>query len=260
MKKFNEFINESSQYVYLNDGRGGQGFRTNKYPRKNQRGVYSKSISNLNQKIKTYIDNLYGPFGFRYGVNDDINVNGIIINGEYISKMVNNYTIFKAFIRENNIKDEESFYNLIESSFDDVYNYKGDFFKRNSLPILINTTRKGNINEEKTLDKFEQVVKSKGTDIKIVRPTVEEDVKGIDGKFLLNGRYFTIQVKPFTSVTESNDTFYAESAGSLSLGVNYLALYNGDNYIILKNPNNNKITIEGSNFVYNSRNVLFKSI
>jgi hypothetical protein len=81
-------------------------------------------------------------------------VNGEMIGSEYISKMVNNYTIFKTFIRENKIKDENTFYSLLESKFDDVYHYSGSFFKRQSLPILINTSRKGNVNEIKCKQKF----------------------------------------------------------------------------------------------------------
>lgn len=259
MRKFKDIINEN-QTVYLDDNIGGVGFYTNKYPKRDQTGRYNKSISYLNNQIKNYIEYVYGPFGYSYGVQTDINVNGLIINGEYINKMVNNYTVFKSFIKENKIKDENTFYNLMESNFSDIYHYNGDFFKKETLPILINTTRKGNINEKKSLDKFKEVLLNRNIEIDILSPNLQEDVKGIDGKFLFNGRTYTIQVKPFTNVSMiSSGLFKAKSKGSLSLGVDYLVLYQENDYIILRNPKSNPISIEGENFIYNVENILFST-
>lgn len=254
MKKYDDFIKES-QKVYLDDNKGGDGFYTKKYGN-------GYTISALNNRILKYITSIYGPFGFEYGRgnDEDINVEGIIINSGYISKMVNNYTIFKTFIREFSISEEEDFYRKLVSNFDNVYHYNGDFFKSQSLPILINTTRKGNINEKKSLNKFKEVFGEKGFDVKIERPTVKEDIKGADGKFLYNGKYYTIQVKPFSQVGIKDGKIYATSEGSLSLGVNYLVLYKDDDYIILKNPSNNKIKIDGQRFVYGQNNILFTSV
>lgn len=249
MKKFTK-INESQQ-TYLNDGNKGEGFYINKYGE----GV---SIYTLNQRIKSYIDDVYGIFGFIYGENEDIEINGNVLNTEYISKMVNNYTVWKSFIRENRIKDAERFFEMITDSFDDVYNFKGDFFKNQTLPILINTTRKGNVGETKTLKKFKEVAKTKGLNITLIKPSVSEDIKGIDGKFVNNGRALTIQVKPLTGVEKKGNLFYAESTGSLSLGVNYLALYNDKNqFLILKNPDKLKIRIESKYFVYSIKHIVY---
>lgn len=257
MKKYDDFIKDS-QKVYLDDNKKGDGFYTKKYGN-------GYTISALNNRILKYITSIYGPFGFEYeddneGDNEDINVEGIIINSEYISKMVNNYTIFKTFIREFSISEEEDFYRKLVSNFDNVYHYNGDFFKRQSLPILINTTRKGNINEEKSLNKFKEVIGEKGFDVKIERPTIKEDKKGVDGKFLHNGKYYTIQVKPFSQVYIKDGKIYATSKGSLSLGVNYLVLYKDGDYIILKNPSNDKIKIDGQSFVYGQNHILFTSV
>ena len=257
MKNYLEFIKEG-QTVFLGDT--DSGFYTNKYSKRGYKGSYTKSISYLNNKIKNYIDTVYGPYGYKYGDNSDININGLVINGEYIDKMVNNYTIFKRFIKDFSINTEDEFYEKIVDSFDNVYHYEGDFFKRNSLPILINTTRKGNINEKKSLEKFIKVISDKGIDITIQKPSIEEDVKGVDGKFTHNGRSYTIQVKPFSSINIKDGVVYAKSDGSLSLGVNYLILYKGEDYIILKNPSNNKIIIDGSNFVYNQGNILYTDV
>jgi len=181
IKKYSNYINEAVQTAYLNDNQGGTGFYTNKYG--------PNSLATLNSDILEYITDIYKVYGFIYqSGNKDIDVNGKLINTEYIDKMVNNYTIFKTFIRENSIKNETDFYSLIRSKFDDVYNYNGSFFNRQTLPILINTTRKGNVNEIKCKQKFADFAKSKNLNIVITDPTVAEDVKGIDAKFIHNNR------------------------------------------------------------------------
>lgn len=241
------------QRVYLNDNKGSKGFYTNKYG--------DESISSLNQKILKYINSVYGTFGFKYGENKDINIKGQIINTEYISKMVNNYTIFKTFIRENEITSEDIFYNLLISNFDDVYHYNGVFFKRQTLPILINTTRKGNEAEKICKEKFTQFAKSKNLNIIIEDPTIEEDVNGIDAKFYHNNRYITIQIKPFTNISYVDDEMYIKSSGSLSIGsVDYLMLYRQNTeYIILKNTLSSPIKIKGDTFISPLHNILVKS-
>ena len=70
----------------------------------------AKSISSLNNQIKGYIESVYGKYGFIYqGGNKDIDIDGFILNTEYIDKMVNNYTIFKKIIELNGLKDEDEF-------------------------------------------------------------------------------------------------------------------------------------------------------
>jgi hypothetical protein len=253
IKKYSNYINEAVQTAYLNDNQGGPGFYTNKYG--------PNSLSNLNSDILEYITGIYKVYGFSYqSGNKDIDVNGKLINTEYIDKMVNNYTIFKTFIRENSIKNETDFYRLIRSKFDDVYHYNGSFFKRQSLPILINTTRKGNVNEIKCKQKFTEYAKSKGLNIVVVDPTVSEDVNGIDAKFTHNGREFTIQIKPFTEYKTIGDKLYAKSVGSLSVGsVNYLMLYSDTEYIIIKSTSDSPITIKGDIFISPLSNVIYRS-
>ena len=96
LKKYSKYIKES-QVVVLNNGQGGNMFKTVKYGSKN-------SIAYLNSVIKRFVESVYGPYGFVYGHNVDIILpDGRIINGEYVSKMVNNYTVFKNVIRINNI-------------------------------------------------------------------------------------------------------------------------------------------------------------
>lgn len=257
MANYSNSTKKEDQRVYLDDAQGGKGFYTNKYG--------DVSIASLNSKIYKYINNIYGPFGFSYprggeSSNYDVNVNGEMINSEYISKMVNNYTVFKKFIRLNKITDELTFYKLLESKFDDVYHYNGKFFERETLPILINTTRKGNINEVKCKAKFTEYAKTKGLDIVVENPTVEEDVSGIDAKFQHNGRTFTIQIKPFSECENLPGIIHVKSVGSLSVGdVDYLMLYSGDKFIIAKNTKNNPIKIRGDVFIINHTSVIYQN-
>jgi hypothetical protein len=257
MKKYQQFIKES-QKVYL--GNEQYGFEADKYSNRGHDGRYTKSISNLNNKIKNYIKSVYEPFQYRYGTNEDININGLILKSEYIDKMVNNYTIFKRFIIDNRITDKETFYSEIESNFYDIYHYNGNFFKEKSLPILINATRKGNINEKESIIKFEEVVSKMGFNIIVESPTIQEDIKGIDGKFLHNNTYYTIQIKPISELIIDGDIYKAKSDGSLSIGVNYLILYKDDEHIILSNKRTNPISIDSNYFIYNKDNIVFSSI
>ena len=250
MRKFTEYIKESSQFVLLDNGRGGNLIKTSKYGSRN-------SISYINNIIKNYIDKVYGPFGFVYGKNDiDLNVNGQIINTEYISKMVNNYTVFKSIIRNFNIKDEDSLYNVIENNIDDIYGYKGSFFRKETLPILINTTRKGNVLEKLAKESFLSYANSKNIDITIQNPTIDEDVNGIDFKFTHNSNTYTVQVKPFTEYKYVEDNIQIKSNGSLSIDTNYLILCDGTNCIKLKNTKKNPILISGDIFISKRSNIL----
>jgi len=251
MKIFSDYIKEADQQtVYLGDDTGS-GFYTNKYG--------TNSISNLNNNILRYITKIYQPYGFRYqSGNKDIDVNGRLINTEYIDKMVNNYTIFKSFIRENNIKDEITFYRLINSKLDDIYNYNGDFFNRKTLPILINTSRKGNIGERNSLEFFKKSLQEKkGISVNFISPTIEEDISGIDAKFIWLGKEITIQVKPYDRVftNELTRKVKAHSQGSLSLNTDYLIIYNLQSFIIVKGKD---VIIEGNFFIFQEDKVVAK--
>ena len=137
----------------------------------------------------------------------------------------------------------------MRSKLYDVYHYNASFFNRQTLPVLINTTRKGNVGEIKCKKKFTEYANSKELNILIDDPTLEEDIRGIDGKFSHKGKEFTMQIKPFTKYEEL-DNMYVQSDGSLSLGsINYLILYSISEYIIVKNSIKNLIKIDGNNFI-----------
>jgi hypothetical protein len=94
------------------------------------------------------------------------------------------------------------------------------------LPILIATSRRGNDGEINSLRFFvEELNKKMNIIVDIISPTIQEDVSGIDAKFMWNNKELTIQVKPFTRIVKSDESVRAYSQGSLSLNTDYLILY-----------------------------------
>lgn len=222
-------------------------------------GAYN-SIYWLNSKIKKYIIDTYDQYGFKYGVNVDLNVDGYTINSEYICKMVNNYTIFKTIIRINSIKTEAAFYHYMTNNLHDIYNWNGKYFKRVTLPILVNTSKIGNIGEEKSLEFFKKIMlEKKGVNIEIIAPTTYEDISGIDGKFIWLGKEITIQVKPYdmATISTSSRKVKVHSQGSLSLITDYLIVYKDDSFIIIQGKD---VEIEGNLFTFHEDNIIARQI
>lgn len=227
------------------------------------------SINWLNQIILKYTTSVYGPFGYSYGSgNKDIDVSGRVINTEYIDKMVNNYTVFKAIIADQSINSEAGFYSYMVANLFDVYHYDGTHFNSITLPALINTTRKGNVAEKTALDWFKSQMFSKGVTVNIVPPTILEDTKGIDGKFAWNGRDITIQVKPYTAAIARDGIVHASSPGSLSVriigedkNVDYLIIYkiseHGTDMICVRGRD---VQISGNSFVFPEDKIVFETL
>jgi hypothetical protein len=106
-----------------------------------------------------------------------------------------------------------------------IYHWKGKYFLTYVLPILIATSR-GNDGEINSLRFFvEELNKKMNIIVDIISPTIQEDVSGIDAKFMWNNKELTIQVKPFTRIVKSDESVRAYSQGSLSLNTDYLILY-----------------------------------
>jgi hypothetical protein len=171
--------------------------------------------------------------------------------------MVNNYTIFKSIIKENFIKTEEAFYHYMANNLPAIYHWKGKYFKRVTLPILINTSKRGNVGERQSLDFFKKALKEKGIDINYIKPTVDEDISGIDGKFVWKGKTVTIQVKPYDRATIGATTRKVKihSQGSLSLNTDYLIVYKGQSFIAVRGKD---IEIEGNYFTLQEDKILLR--
>lgn len=244
MKNYNEFIKEgNTQWVKL------ENIFVRKY------GIFP-SIIYLNNKIGDYVNKTYKSIGYIKNVNNVVELGGVEIN---VQLMINNYTIFKRFIMNNNIKSASEFVNKLIENFDDVYHYDGDFFNKHTKYILNRTRSIGSKSEEMSFVKFKEFSKSKGLEIEIKTPTTEEDIQGIDGYFIYKNKKYTIQVKPgLGGLLEHSEGFYKmRSQGSLSLNTNFLFLYEGNKLIFIKNKKNSPIIIDSEYFIFNEDNIIY---
>lgn len=233
----------------------------------------ASSIDWLNKHILEYVTEVYGPFGFSYqSGNKDIPVNGMLINTEYIDKMVNNRKVMINIANGQSINKEEDFYSYMVANLFDIYHYNGFHFMSMTLPTLIDCTRKGNIGEFLSLKWMKSQMFAKGVNASMEEPTLLEDIDGIDGKFEWNGRYITIQVKPFASIMSDGQTVSAYTSGTKKIKlsstgkpVDYLIIYKPikdqkrktvDVEAICVRGNN--VSLADSNFVFATSSIVFK--
>ena len=187
-------------------------------------------IAKINSIIKNYTDNVYSKFGYKYPMqNTDIIINkDLIIDCEFINKMVNNYTVFKFICNKNLLKTFNDFRDFISkySNLEKYYHYNG-VYNKEVLKILFYTIRKGRVGEIGSLWFFETEFNKKSTKgtITVISPSLDEDIKGIDGKFYFQGSEYTIQIKPYSNIVKDDNTINFLSIGSVSLSTDYLILY-----------------------------------
>lgn len=212
-------------------------------------------IAKINSFIKNYTDNVYSKFGYKYPMKDtDIIINkDLIIDCEFINKMVNNYTVFKFICNTIQLKTFEEFRDFMSkySNLEKFYHYNG-FYNKEVLHILYYTIKKGKIGERMSLRFFEKDFnKNVSEKIEVTDPTLNEDLKGIDGKFIFKGKDYTIQVKPCSNMIKDEKSVKFLSVGSVSLSTHYLVLYrktgNLFEFYIL---NSRFVTIQDNFFVY----------
>lgn len=263
MKKYNQFIKEAvGQWVNIGAI----------YIKKN--GSFP-SISFLNDEIDNYVKSIYEPMGFKKDITSTFVLGGVNVN---VQLMINNYTIFKRFIENNDIKSASDFVNKLIDNFDDVYHFNGDFFNKYTKFILRRTSNKGSISEIIAFKKFEDFSKSKGLEIEVQKPSTVEDKAGTDGYFEYKGKRYTLQVKPgidgLKLITMSNVSgaklhqtkvgstllptmFKMKSQGSLSVNTDFLILYEGDKHIFIKNKVKSPILIKSKYFIFNKENIIY---
>ena len=220
MEKFTDILNENKPFD-PNQTVEISGIKTTK-----------GEISKLNQIVANYIKSVYASNGYKaYSGNIDINVDGLVINTEYLDKMVNNYTIYSKFIRLKNFTELNDLRDFISANLDKIYKPSGYYFKE-VMTILSRTIAIGNTGEKLALATFADEFNNKlKVSINIESPSIEDDLKGIDGKFEYIDKSYTIQVKPMESFEVSttpehvNDYVVVTIKGSLSLSTDYLVMY-----------------------------------
>jgi len=222
---------------------------------KNQIITTKGEIVKVNKIIRNYIENVYSKFGYKYALDDvDIYINeNLIINSDTIDKMVNNYMLFAFICDTVSLKTFEDFQDFMSkySNLEKFYHYNG-FYNKEVLRILYNTIKKGKIGEKMSLKFFQDTFNKKSnTEIKIIDPTLIEDLKGIDGKFLFKDTEYTIQVKPCSNIIKDEESIKFLSVGAISLSTHYLILYRKTNNLFEFYILNSKfVTIQDNFFVY----------
>lgn len=132
-----------------------------------------------------------------YRVPNDIvfHLGGKSFKGEYIRKARNNRTLFSRVIKDQNLKTPDELINFFKNNIHDLLHYEGKWFD-DVYFLLKNTSSKGKREEQKAYKDFEEYAFSKGIDIQVQEPSLQEDLSGIDGFFEWKGKKYTIQVKP----------------------------------------------------------------
>jgi len=212
-------------------------------------------VNEINKGIKDETSKWYDQFGYEYSLDKeafDIKIGEGVINTEYLMKMVNNRTVFYHICEKEKITNGEDFLNFMKdfSNLEKYYHYKGVFFKA-VLEILIAATRKGNKGERAALNYFRWLMKVKGTEVTIYKPTLREDVRGIDGKFKFEKSKIekTIQVKPYESFVIENGIGTATSNGSLSMNTDILILYKGIGPKVVRNSSDEEVSYPDFNYI-----------
>lgn len=217
-------------------------------------------VNEINKGIKDETSKWYGSFGYKYSLDKepfDIKIGEGVINTEYLMKMVNNRTVFYHICEKEKITNGEDFLNFMKdfSNLEKYYHYKGLFFKE-VLEILIAATRKGNKGEIAAMKYFRWLMDAKGTPVTIYKPTLREDVRGIDGKFNFENSEIenTIQVKPYESFVIENGIGTATSNGSLSMNTDVLILYKGIGNKVVRNSADEEVSYPDFKFIVADRN------
>lgn len=213
-------------------------------------------INEINKGIKDETTKWYGPFGYEYSLDKeafDIKIGEIVIlNTEYLMKMVNNRTVFYHICQNEGITNSDDFLNFMKdfSNLQKYYHYKGTFFKE-VLEILIAATRKGNKGESASLNYFRWLMKVKNTPGTVYKPTLREDVRGVDGKFKFDKDDVekTIQVKPYENFSIDNGVGIAMSNGSLSMNTDILILYKGMGTKVVRNSSDEEVSYPDFSFI-----------
>ena len=131
----------------------------------------------------------------------------MILNPEYLSKAINNRTLLKKLVYDErgeiltNIKSKYDLFAYVENNLRNLFHPDGIHFNA-VYNLLSASSLKGSKIEDESFKAFIRVAAAKGIDVIIEPPTIEEDKSGIDGKFSVDGKVYTIQIKPLSKIED----------------------------------------------------------
>lgn len=209
--------------------------------------INKSEITKLNSIIIDFLNSNYKKYGFTYGEdNKKIEIENVLLHTEYLSKFVNNKTLFGKIAEKYKLKTIEEFTSYIKNNLSRLYDFDGVDFQDN-YDLIKRTALKGKRGENACKKQFEKMLFDKyGVEYKIETSNTLDDISGLDGKFDFNGDSVTLQIKPFTSYLKKDGKIIVYSRGSMSFNTNYLLLYKESrtygkyyyDYIFLKNGKN----------------------
>lgn len=210
------------------------------------------NIEKLKEKdtlIRSITDEIYhGLVG-----DDSIYINGFIVSGELINKAQKNISILYEIvdIAESNgypITKADDLIGFIRSFKNELFSVSGQFFER-IYNRLCGATDKGKLSESKSNSLFMRYSNSKGIEVDLKEPELQQDKDGIDAYFKYKGRIYTIQTKTLYSIKKDGDYYIVYISGDFTdIKTTYLTLIpeNSSNSYIFKGKNvNTKVNKKG---------------
>jgi hypothetical protein len=218
----------------------------------NQFGM--KSESSINLKLKTKQDTIYSDeenslinqiireivvsyWGNLYeGIS--IEKNGIVALTEYLRKWSNNRNFRTKLSEDFNLPDDANkFINCIIENKEDIFSPTGKYFKI-YYDVLRGSSESGEINELIAEENFKIWQESLGNQIYFKKPSQKQDTyESIDLFAFINGKRFTIQVKPVKSVESRGDYYELFSGGDTrKVKTDFLVLASSKNCFIVRVP------------------------
>jgi hypothetical protein len=173
-----------------------------------------------------------------------IEIGDKIILPNYLYKAINNRTLLKKLVYDpigeiyTGIRNKEDLFQYVKNNGYDLFHYQGKYFTY-IYNLLISTSKKGEVSENRAFDFFIKYAEQKGMAIEIIDPSLKEDMYGgIDGIFILNNKQYTIQVKPLFKIEDykkDNTKYIAFCDGVLkSLKTDYLIVINNLDILIFR--------------------------
>lgn len=224
-------------------------------------------ISKLNQIIIDFLNTNYKQYGFIYGKeNKNMEIGNLLINTEYISKFVNNITIFGKIAERHKLKTVQEFTYYIKNNLSRLYDVDGDDFPDN-YDIAKNTAKKGKRGENACKKNFEKMLYKKyEKEYKIESPDdTLEDIDGVDGKFNFGKTLVKLQIKPYTNYIKKDGKIFVYSKGSMCFNTHYLLLYKEsrvygkyryDFITLINNKTHDSITYDKGVYVTDIENIV----
>ncbi len=120
--------------------------------------INKSEITKLNSIIIDFLNSNYKKYGFTYGEdNKKIEIENVLLHTEYLSKFVNNKTLFGKIAEKYKLKTIEEFTSYIKNNLSRLYDFDGVDFQDN-YDLIKRTALKGKRGENACKKQFEKML------------------------------------------------------------------------------------------------------